>query len=472
MEHAVHTSCILCSLGCRVIIERRFNEAAVLEYDRGDPVFGGKLCSKGNYALELINHPLRLTEPKAGGKIIGWRNAVERMAHELSYAKAAGVIIGGEVSVEDAVLAKNFVETCLPGGRMSMFFATGDDRVCRVLADSCVAGLIPAMDDIRNSVCIVAVGDPFEIGPVISGPILQAKHARRGNTFAVISNGRTRTSRFATVHFPGPERSTLAGLLRCIADKSGNGIPAWVQAVRKHIPAPSETAIANLAAAFMGTPSGVMILETQDPVTAQLAALAVRAAGGGRKLYPVLTYANAAGICRAVKDTEPVEKLIRAAAQGEVDTLIVLGADPVRGGFGEDMRSARGSLRFMAAGASFANGTTGIADLVFPTALWLEREGIYNNVRLIPAVEPPGGAMSCGDVFLSLAEEMGKTLPSAAVKTVWEDGEPSAEMVEMLATRMAGEPPAPAVRSSTVRYGDGSLTDYMSWYTFSGVNGW
>jgi anaerobic selenocysteine-containing dehydrogenase len=215
-----------------------------------------------------------------------------------------------------------------------------------------------------------------------------------------------------------------------------------------------------------------MILETQDPVTASLAALVVRAAGGGRKLLPIFSYANAAGICRAVKDTEPVEILLAAAAQGEVDALLVLGGDPVRGGFGEDMRSARASVRFLAAGAPFENETTEMADLVLPTALWLEAEGTYNNVRLRPAVEPPGEALACGELLRRLAVEMGRPLPPAAVEPAGDEGEPSVGMVEKLAAYMVGEPLAPEVRSSTVRYGDGSLTDHMGWYTFSGVNGW
>ena len=48
--------CLLCSIGCGCIIETHFDEAINLEYDLKDTVGRGKLCSKGNYILELINH--------------------------------------------------------------------------------------------------------------------------------------------------------------------------------------------------------------------------------------------------------------------------------------------------------------------------------------------------------------------------------------------------------------------------------
>ena len=48
-------------MGCGFIIETRFDEAVNLEYDSNDPVGKGALCSKGNYMIELLNHPSRDT---------------------------------------------------------------------------------------------------------------------------------------------------------------------------------------------------------------------------------------------------------------------------------------------------------------------------------------------------------------------------------------------------------------------------
>ena len=48
-----------------VDVERE--EAVNLEYDTECPVNRGRLCSKGNYILELLNHPLRLNVAKKNG---------------------------------------------------------------------------------------------------------------------------------------------------------------------------------------------------------------------------------------------------------------------------------------------------------------------------------------------------------------------------------------------------------------------
>ena len=62
-------------MGCGFIIETRFDEAVNLEYDSNDPVGKGALCAKGNYMLELLNHPMRFIEPRTEGRAIDWKDA-------------------------------------------------------------------------------------------------------------------------------------------------------------------------------------------------------------------------------------------------------------------------------------------------------------------------------------------------------------------------------------------------------------
>ena len=56
--------------------------------------------------------------------------------------------------------------------------------------------------------------------------------------------------------------------------------------------------------------------------------------------------------------------------------------------------------------------TTELADLVFPAAIWGEKEGTYTNSerrvsKVNKAVEPPGEARSDFDIFLAVAEKLG-----------------------------------------------------------------
>ena len=97
----------------------------------GDTVFGGKLCGKGNFALEFINHPYRLIEPTADESPITWPAAIKNLSRELAAGESVGVIIGSQASLEDSVLATQFVKSCLPKGRIAFSLPTGDDAVHR-----------------------------------------------------------------------------------------------------------------------------------------------------------------------------------------------------------------------------------------------------------------------------------------------------------------------------------------------------
>jgi len=467
--------CLFCSIGCGFIIETLFDEAVNLEYDREDPAGRGCLCSKGNYILELLNHPSRLIEPQAKGKVLGWKDALARAARDLNKhaeKSSLGLILGGDASVEDVAIAKLFVEKCLKNKRLAVHFATGDDSVYRALAESSISNPPAKLDDIEKSGCTIAVGDPFEIGPVISGRVFEAKYAQRGNILAVVSKKPNRTSRFASVHLGGSERKTLAGLLRTVVDISGKSGPAWKEVVKKKYPATDDSAVSNLSNTFVNTPSAIMILETQDPVTAQLAALIVEAAGKDKRLYCMNTYGNVSDICDVIGGNGSVEDMIGAAGSGELKALIVLGADIIKGSSGDDVKSSLKKAEYLVAGAPFENETTGIADMILPTALWLETEGTFNGKKVSPVIEPPGGALSYGEIIRRLAEEMGHALPSVSVKPVLGRKEPTDELVTSLLKDIEKEAPEPFLRSSTIKYADGSLTDNMSWIKLQKRGAW
>lgn len=466
MKEQHKNRCLFCSLGCGFIIETAFDEAVNLEYDRDDPVGGGSLCSKGNYMLELLNHPMRLIEPCTGGKVLSWKEVLGKMADRLaSYAgtESAGLILDGDASTEDIITAQFFAEKCLGNNRIAVHFATGDDRVYRALASANIPNPPAQPGDIEKTGCIIAVGDPFEVGPVISGRALKVKYAKRGNTLTVISNKPNRTSRFATAHLAGPERKALAGLLHAAADRLDGKGPEWLKVVKEEYPAPDDPAVVNTAKSFLETPSAVLILETQDPVTARLAAAVVTAAGSDKRLYCVNTYGNAGGICEVFEGNDSVDGMLDAVEKGELKALLVLGADIVKGHAGRDVKAALKKLDYLAAGAPFENRTTEMADPVLPTALWLETEGTYNGKLMNPVIEPPGGALSYGEIIRRLTSKMGAQLPPVSRESVLKREELTGEVMRALLKDIGEEAPEPAFQSTTIDYADGSITGNMSW---------
>ena len=467
--------CLLCSLGCGFAIESDFDEAVNLEYLSSDPAFGGSLCGKGNYMIELLNHPSRLIEPVAKGEAVTWKDALSKTAKALEKSKgSAGIIIGGDASLEDAASAGMCAERCLDAD-FAVHFATGDDGVITAVAAS-GSGAMATADDIGKSKCTIAVGDPFDIGPVISGKVLSAKYAHRSNMLAVVSESPNRTSRFASAHLAGNVRMNLAELLRSVVDISGEGGASWKDAVRKSYPAVKDAAVKDLAGKFVKADSAVLILETQDQVTAELASLIVEAAGDGKKLYTMNTYGNAEGILAVLNETSGAKQtasdVIAAAMDGKLKSLVVLGTDILKGLSKKDAKALRGNVDFIAAGAPFENETTKAADIILPTALWLETKGTYNGKSRAPVITPPGGALSYGDIIGKLAAEMSQTLPAGAIKTNMVRSEPSENRVSSLIKEIENKAPQPVNRSTILSYADGSLTDNMGWNQLQERDAW
>jgi len=467
--------CLFCSLGCGFIIETEFDEAVALEYDVEDDVGKGSLCAKGNYMLELINHPMRLAEPRMGGKSRGWKEVLDVTAGRLKpYAGTAGVglILDGDASTEDIITAQFFAERCLGNKRIAVHFPTGDDAVYRALASADIPNPLASPEDIEKSGHVLAVGDPFEIAPVIAGRVLSARYADRRNRLTVVSMSPNRTSRFATSHLGGDERKTLAGLLRAVADLKGNDGPDWLRVVREKYPRPEEAAVSDAARVFVENPSSVLLLETQDPVAARLAAALVAAAGPEKKIFTVWTYRNVGGICEHFEGNDTVGGILDSVESGELKALVVLGADIVRGMPGRDVVSALEKLEFLAVGAPFENDTTVLADPVLPTALWLECEGTFGGDLLNPVIEPPGAALSYGEILRRLTAKMGHDLFPVSREPVLKREGMSGDLLESLLEEAETGAPQPAVRSTVLRYADGALTDNMSWMRLQERESW
>ena len=153
MKEQHKNRCLLCSLGCGFIIETESGEAVNLEYDVKDSVGKGSLCSKGNFMLELINHPMRLVEPSLNGKTINFKDVLGKIAKKLTpFAGTAsvGLILDGAASTEDVIAAQFFTEKCLGNDRLAVYFATGDDKVYEALASTGVLGNKAKPEDIEK----------------------------------------------------------------------------------------------------------------------------------------------------------------------------------------------------------------------------------------------------------------------------------------------------------------------------------
>lgn len=461
---AARTRCIFCSLGCECIIESEHGIPVNLEYVAEGTPGTGPLCAKGNYLLDLLNHPMRLTEPYRHGLPLSWHKALTGLARRIRRdgARHTALVLGGEASADDADIVRAWMAVCLPEGSLALHVPTGDDHVYRVLQNIAPGTARASLDDIRRSDCILAIGDPFEIGPVVAGPVLAAKHGKA--TITVIADTPNRTSPFATHQQFGPVRRSLAMLVRALAEGDVSTPLAKAESAIKGFPKP-EPALSDIAARIRGAKRPVLVLETQDSVTARLAGLLVHAAPRLRMLA-IHSYGSVPDVCDALGTYDSIESVAERVARGEVRTVIALSAE-----FGHDPVSAA-----MLTGAGYCAVATPIdtvatrhADLVLPAALWLETIGTYFDSVPGAAALPPGGARSYGDIMRGLADAMDHELPDEHETPSGAADHPvviDAAGIDEIAGAIEAEPDAPPCRSSATRFAGGAITGHTSFAAF------
>src|SRR3954453_6605120 len=94
------SSCTECSSGCGVHVRTREGRAVKLEGNPEHPINQGKLCSRGQAALQGLYNPGRLKGPmarEANGtwREITWEDAIGRLAAKLTGAGGQVVAVSG-----------------------------------------------------------------------------------------------------------------------------------------------------------------------------------------------------------------------------------------------------------------------------------------------------------------------------------------------------------------------------------------
>ena len=454
---AVESTCQTCAVGCRMAIESSRNEVLRYQGVDIDPVNWGWLCDKGRFNFEALGSEHRLREPliKQGDahRQARWAEALGEAAAALQAALDAGGperigVIGGarltnEAAYAWAKLAKGVLGT--------------DNVDCRLgdsLPAEAVLGLPQATidDACRPGGTVLYLGpDPKEALPVL---YLRLRHAlvHDGIGLVEVTPVRTSLSDHAAVvlqHRPGEVHTAVRALLHGIpqGQDAGGVDPDALDAARARVAAAAE---AGTLTVVVGTQS---VAESPQWVTDAAAALAeaypqVRFLPLVRRgnergalemgLAPGLlpgrtTLADGAAWYRTTWPTVPgaagldTAGILTAAAAGQIDTLVLLGADPLTDFPDRDLatRGLDGARRIIALDI-FLNPSVLQADVVLPVAAFGEVEGSTTNLEgrislLNQKVTPPGTARSDWEIAAELARRLGSDLQVASTDDLWNE---------------------------------------------------
>lgn len=450
---SAETSCTLCAVNCRAAVDSSTNRMLRLLGVDSEPVNHGWLCDKGRLSHEAVHSDARLRRPMvrdprggvgAGMVEVSWTQALDAVAEGLRLAldrsgpEGIAVIGGARGTNEDAYAWARFAKGVLR-----------TDNVDAQLGDGLPAEVVLGIDratipDLDRARAVVILGpDVEEELPVLH---LRLRRAAVDLEIPVIELSATDTSftRYAAAslrYLPGEQAELarrVAAALR--GDRSGDDA---VDAVASLVDGREGDVVVVL-----GRPS---LAEAAEHTVAAAAALA----GPGVRFLSALRRGNVHGALEAglapgilpgrvalddgrgwftrewggVPDAPGLDTagILKAAADGRIDALVVLGADLVDDFPDRTLaREALISAGFVAVVGAFESELTERADVFLPATMWGEKAGSTTNLegrvqRLAQKVAAEGSAMDDWRIAAELARRLGGDLDLELVTEIQDE---------------------------------------------------
>jgi NADH-quinone oxidoreductase subunit G len=419
--------CPHCACGCNIRVDQRRGEVvrhlARDNYDVND----AWLCDKGRFAYRFPDSPNRLMTPllrERGLEPVSFGEALSAVSDWCRGASVA-ILAGGRLSDEDAFalskLARTVLRTNDVDHRTTGFSDTGAASVEALQA----AGMPVSYQDVERAKAILVVGlDAENELPILHLRIRKA--APMGAKVFVVHPRRTRLWDVGT-HVPcrpgdeaelaqrvsgADDGSVLADLRRALSDA---GEDAVVLAGPRLVDSPGAASAFAALAEETGASMALLCRRANDR-GALRAGLHPALLPGGRS---VADEEQRAAVGAAWGGEVPVEpgrdtaKILEAAAAREIDVLFLVGVDPLRDFPDASLaRKALENVRYKVVVDISGDGLAIFADVMFPAAPYLEKDGHYTDwegraQRLRPLRPPVGLARSEWEIFQELSEVMG-----------------------------------------------------------------
>ena len=458
----VESTCQTCSVGCRLVIDSSRNEVLRYVGVDSDPVNWSWLCDKGRFGFEAVGSPDRLSVPQVrgpGGELADtrWSDALAAAAKAIKAALddsgPTGVaVIGGAKLTNEAAYAW----TKLAKG------VIGTDNVDAQLGDGLpgevVAGLPRAtIDDActAGGTLVVIGSDPKDELPVL---YLRMRDAVTRHQAVVVEVSPRETS--LTPLAAHSLRSVPGAVNQVVADiVAGKGELA---AVRERLAAEPFTVLlgrSSLAEGPEATVAAASALLDAFPETRFLSGLRRANVHGALDLglSPGLLpgrvaladgrdwFSDAWGAVPAERGLDTAG-ILAASADGQITTLILLGADPLADFPDHDLavRGLQGADTIIAVD-TVVNDSSLNADVVLPAAGFAEVDGTTTNIEgrvsvVRQKVTPPGTARPDWMIAAELAYRLGADLGFASPGEIWDEVERlSSVHAGLTATALLGE---------------------------------
>ncbi len=224
----IKTVCVYCGVGCNIILGVRGNTIVSSRGDRDSIVNKGRLCVKGRFGYEFVNHKERLTVPliKKNDKFVesSWDEALDLVAEKFSHSKGDkfAALTSAKITNEDNYVVQKFVRSVMGTNNI--------DHCARLCHAPTVSGLVQSLgsgamtnsiDEFKNVKTLFSIGSNTTAAhPIIGLHIKEAK--RKGGKVIVANPKEIDLCRFADIymqHYPGTDVVLLMGMMKVIVDE-------------------------------------------------------------------------------------------------------------------------------------------------------------------------------------------------------------------------------------------------------------
>ncbi|HZA19603.1 MAG TPA: NADH-quinone oxidoreductase subunit NuoG [Actinomycetota bacterium] len=413
--------CSYCSVGCPITNEARGDKLVRCQALPNEDVNDFWICDKGRFGFHYVESDERLTVPlvRSGGEFepTTWGRALSDIAGKLKDAKNVAVLAGGHVSTEDAFATERLARKVVGTANIDSRIQDAGAPYEMTLGFSSVVGSSATLNDVESARTIVWVGsDPKETLPVLYLRLRKAV-LDGGAKLIVVSPRRGSLDSIATHVI----RCEAGGEAKALAELGSGSGPAArdigdpMVVCWEPLSAGRDEAAVLGAALNLGARRSAKVLVCPPHAGSQ----GLLDMGVHPGLEPGYRAAEQSGL-----DTRAI---LEAAAAGEIDALVLVGADPI-GDFpdGALARRALEKVPFTVAIELFATESAQLADVVLPSAATPERAGTFANLerrlqKFEPLTAPPGSAQEPWQALAAIAEAMGTDWGWETIEDVWAD---------------------------------------------------
>jgi len=392
------STCTTCSVGCRTVVQSSRDELLRYQGVDSDPVNWGWLCDKGRFNFQSVNSPDRLVTPqmKSGEsfEVASWSSALDAVARTVRHARPGSIAIlgGARGTNEDAfiwaqladALGVSMRDAQLDDGLPSEVFSYPQATIDAMAAASTVVLLAP---DLKEELPVLYIR-------------LRDAVQKKGVRIIEVSPTETGISQLAWRSVRSEAGTTETALKSLLSD-------ADVAAQLASGPVVIVAGRGNLAELATHTMSAIDAVVAHNPSATVL---------------PVLRRGNVRGaltVGLAPQSGRDAAHILEAASNGQVDCLILLGADPLNDVPDADLaRRGIAGAKFVVAIDTFLTQSAAHADVVLPAAAYAEKDGTTMNLEgrvtnVAQKITPRGTSrvdwMVAAELGLLLGHDMGVT---------------------------------------------------------------